>query len=300
MKNGEFAAFIMTYERPEILLRTIQILQEQTFPPSFLYIVDNSESNLTEKAVRELNGENIEYFRVGYNSGPAGAAAIGLQKLESRGYKWIYWGDDDNPPFHNSVFEKQFEELRRMGSGAEEVGIIGGKGGCLNKWTGRIETFSNEELRRQNFLEVDFIPGGGSMLINASVVKENVLPEPKLFFGFEEFDFCLRVKKKGYKLLVNTGIWLEENFKEGFKDRNFKWKASNFGKRELLWRDYYSGRNLLHIYYKNRYYAAFSFLLLKRILKSFAGVKYGWSYGIENFKIQWLALLHFFTGVYGK
>ncbi len=300
MKNSDFAAFVMTYERPEILLRTIKILQGQSFPPSFIYVVDNSESRTTEDAVKGIITKNIEYFRVGYNSGPAGAAAIGLQELANRGYKWIYWGDDDNPPFDKAVFEKQFNELQKLGTGEQKIGILGGKGGCLNKLTGRIETFSNEELKKQKFLEVDFIPGGGSMLVNATVVKKKVIPDEKLFFGFEEFDFCLRIKKRGYKLIVNTEIWLEENYKAGNTDQKFKWRGSNFGRDELLWRDYYSGRNLLHIYYSNRYYSAFLFLLLKRMLKSIAGLRFGLRYGLKNFKIQWRAISHFHTGSYGK
>lgn len=300
MMNKDFAAFIMTFERPKILLRTIRKLQEQTFPPSFIYIIDNSESKATEIAIKERSWENLEYYRVGYNSGPAGAAAKGLQELSDRGFKWIYWGDDDNPPFEKTIFEKQFGQLKQLGPGAEKVGILGSKGGRLNKITGRIETFSNEDLRRQKTLEVDFIPGGGSMVVNSAVVKEKVLPQPKLFFGFEEFDFCLRVKKKGFKLLVNTEIWLEENAKEGCMSKDFRWKASNFGKEDLLWRDYYSGRNLLFIYFTNSYYSAFAVLLLKRILKSFAGWKFGWSYGLKNFKIQSRALFHFFIGAYGK
>lgn len=300
MKNEEFAAFIMTYERPEILLRTIQILQEQTFPPSFIYVIDNSESRTTENAVKEIITEDIGYFRVGYNSGPAGAARIGLKELAKRGYKWIYWGDDDNPPFEKWVFEEQFRFLKSLEDVEEEIGIMGGKGGRLNKLTGRIHSFSNGEIEKHPVLEVDSVPGGGSLIVNASVVNEQVLPQENLFFGFEELDFCLKVKKKGYKIVVNTNLWLEENLKLGYTGKNFKWKASNFGKEENLWRDYYSTRNLLHIYYKNKFYPAFSFMFLKLILKSFAGWKFGIRYGIKNFQVQWRAIFHFLTGTYGR
>ncbi|SDL11387.1 Glycosyltransferase, GT2 family [Salinimicrobium catena] len=299
MKNSEFAAFVMTYERPETLLKTIRNLQEQTFPPAFIYIIDNSETKATRLAVEEMAGEDVGYYRVGYNSGPAGAARIGLKVLANRGYKWIYWGDDDDPPFEKWVFEEQFRVLENL-EDVQKVGILGGKGGRLNRTTGRINTFSNHELEEQPILEVDSVPGGGSMLVNARVVREEILPDKKLFFGFEEFDFCLKVKKNGYRVLANAEIWLKENSKAGFNNKDFKWKASNFGKREVLWRDYYSTRNLLYIYFKNHFYKAFLFILVKSILKSFAGWRYGWNYGRKNFSLQWRGILHFLAGRFGR
>src|SRR5690606_13614927 len=114
-----FAAFIMTYERPEILLKTIGKLEQQILPPSYILIIDNSDSNETEIALQPIIGqEKIGYFKVGYNSGPAGAAKIGLKKLMRLGYQWIFWGDDDNPPRDNQVFLNMFlkiEELQENG-----------------------------------------------------------------------------------------------------------------------------------------------------------------------------------------
>ena len=74
-----FAAFVMTYERPEVLLKTIQNLREQTFPPELILIVDNSISRTTEILLNKHKFSNLEYFKVGYNSGPAGASKIGLK-----------------------------------------------------------------------------------------------------------------------------------------------------------------------------------------------------------------------------
>src|SRR5690349_18373259 len=90
-----FAGFIMTYERPGIILDTIGRVLAQTRPPEKLLIVDNSESSETKKLIEHLNDNRIQYFAVGYNAGPAGAAKIGLQKLAEGGFDWIYWGDDD-------------------------------------------------------------------------------------------------------------------------------------------------------------------------------------------------------------
>ncbi|MCZ2845104.1 MAG: glycosyltransferase [Candidatus Bathyarchaeota archaeon] len=291
----------MTYERPKILLNSIKELQRQTFRPEYILVVDNSESYDTQKAIEKLSNPIVKYHRVGYNSGPAGAASIGLQKLTDKGFKWIYWGDDDNPPKHRTIFENFFSKIEKLSKESNiEVGVFGGRGGNLNKVTGRISSLTNSQLQKADIIEVDVVPGGHTMLVNAEVVIQKVFPEGKLFFGFEELDFCLKVRKKGFKVVVDSEDWLKENSKEGNIAANFKWKGSSFGDSSLLWRNYYSTRNLLYIYFKNLYFFPFLFLLFKSVLKSMVGFRYGLNYGKKNLVIQWKAILHFFTNTYGQ
>lgn len=300
-KTGYFGAFIMTFERPEILLKSIKDLQAQTFPPEYILIIDNSQSHTTQDAIEELSDPRVGYHRVGYNSGPAGAASIGLQKLTDRGFKWIYWGDDDNPPKHKFIFENFFSKIKELSTeNNSEVGVFGGRGGNLNKVTGRISSLTNSQLQKADVIEVDLVPGGHSMLVNAEVVKQKVFPEEKLFFGFEELDFCLKVQKKGFKIVVDSEDWRKENSDAGNTAANFKWKSSSFGNPSLLWRNYYSTRNLLYIYSKNFYYFPFLFLLFKSIFKSAAGFRYGVDYGRKNLSTQWKAIFHFFAGRFGQ
>ncbi|TAE20248.1 MAG: glycosyltransferase, partial [Bacteroidetes bacterium] len=91
------AGFIITYNRVNILPDTVEKILAQSFPPEKLLIVDNSEGTETEEWVKTVPHLPLHYYRVGYNSGPAGGAAIGLQKLAEEGYEWIYWGDDNDP-----------------------------------------------------------------------------------------------------------------------------------------------------------------------------------------------------------
>jgi glycosyltransferase involved in cell wall biosynthesis len=88
-ENKEFAGFIITYERAEIIGETIRKIFEQTLPPEKILIVDNSVSDTTEKVVVGLNDTRLAYHRMGYNAGPAGAAAFALKQLANEGYPWI-------------------------------------------------------------------------------------------------------------------------------------------------------------------------------------------------------------------
>ncbi|WP_373056158.1 glycosyltransferase [Zunongwangia sp. H14] len=300
MENEKFAAFVITFERPVILLETLSILKKQTFPPQHILIIDNSISDRTEIALKEHISDSLEYYRVGYNSGPAGGARIGLEKLANLGYDWIYWGDDNNPPRDYNVFQETFKALREYVNDAQMPGIFGGKGGKLNKTTGRVRSLSNKMLRANKFAEVDVIPGGHTMLVNSGVVTAGCLPDEKLFFGFEEMDFCLSVKKAGFKLIVDSETWLKVRRRDNHLKENYRWQDASFGREEILNRDYYSTRNLLYIFLKNKLYSAFIVLLLKSVAKILLGFKYGWKYGKAMAGVQFSALGDFFSGKFGK
>lgn len=300
MEKIRFGAFVMTYERPKTLIKTVLSLLGQTFPPEFILVVDNSESGETEKEIKKLNLPEIGYFRTGYNSGPAGAAKIGLQKLSDFNYDWIYWGDDNDPPRDKFVFEFFFKQIKELNKKNLKAGILGGKGGNLNRCTGRIRSLSNSELEKGETIEVDVVPGGHTMLINAELIKNKILPTEKLFFGFEELDFCLKAKKANYKVYVNAADWLKIRHKVGNISRDYRWKDTSFGKADLLWREYYSIRNLLYIFYKNRIYVAMFFLFFKAGIKAIMGFRFGFDYGVKNLLIQTKAISDFITGRYGK
>lgn len=298
--NSKFAAFIMTYERPAVLSNTIAKLLNQTYAPCKILIVDNSLTSTTRRLVAKLNNSRIEYINVGYNSGPAGAASIGLQILTEQGYDWIYWGDDDDPPKKDDTFELMFTSIDSLQKKTPDIrlGIFGQIGGYFNGYTARMRNLYNKELG--GIQEVDQIPGNKTMIINSKVVKAGVLPNAKLFFGFEELDFCLRVKKAGYVIMLDGDAWLKSRIELGKVNANYKWKGSHSGRVDLIWRQYYSGRNMLDILFKNKYYIGLLFFLIKLMAKSVYGFKFGSTYGLKNFKVQWLAIRDFLVGKFHK
>jgi GT2 family glycosyltransferase len=299
MKNSGFAAFIITYERTEILLNTIAIITNQTFPPAYLLIVDNSFTDNTQNALKQYISNSFEYNRVGYNSGPAGGAKIGLENLANLGYDWIYWGDDNNPPRDKNVFQEMFEGIHQLGK-REKPGIFGGKGGSFNPWTGRVKSLNNKDLRAEKYAGADFISGGQTLIVNAEVVRQGIVPEEKLFFAFEDLDFCLKVKAAGYKIYVDSNSWLRVRLRDNYKKDAYRWKGSSFGGNTSFPREYYSTRSLLDIFFKRQYYTAFAIVFFKSLAKIVLGFRFGWNYGKSMARVQTSALKDFFLGNFGK
>ncbi|TXE02404.1 glycosyltransferase [Algoriphagus aquimarinus] len=287
-----FGAFIVTFNRPEILLETIKIILDQTQPPELIWVVDNSSNLATDQVIASLLNPRIKYHHVGYNSGPAGAAAIGLKLCADDGLDWILWADDNDPPF----FPDTYEKLLSIRDSNPYCGVLGSVGHFFDRKKGVIKRVQTRLLEKKKSIEVDYVAGGMAMIINSDLVKEGVLPDPGLFFGFEELDFCLKAKRRGYAIVVHTGVFLRlrEKHNRLEYDRPFYMKKGN------PVREYYSLRNLLFISDSLTLNTMKKHLILKWIAKMVFGFRYGVKYGSSNFKFILIAFYHYWKGVKGK
>ena len=289
----KFGAFIMTYERPKVLMATIEKILSQTFPPEKILIVDNSESDNTQSSIQTLDCCKIHYFRTGHNAGPAGAAKIGLELLTEEGYDWIYWGDDDDPPRFPDCFELL---LKNVNSG---IGAIGAVGSQFDWSTGLRRRYKDEELN--GLLPVDTIGGGFCMLVNAHVLDSDTLPNPKLYFGLEEFDFCQKLIKKGFQVCVLGELlyrYRAQSNKLGLEKR-----PSIIPRRELgtIHREYYTYRNGIYLMlYEFKKYKIALLYIIKGLVKIPFGFFKGVKFGFRNARILLLAIMHGVVGKLGK
>lgn len=273
MSNKKFAAFVVTFNRAEILMDTIQKILTQTLPPEKLLVIDNGSTDETKKKLDELFPE-VEYFRMGYNAGPAGGDKVGLEMLAKEGYKWIFWGDDNDPPPTQDTCEKLVNLAESYGDKCGQVGMVGSR---FNKYTGLLQRSSTEELRKKAYIEVDTIGGGQCKIVNGNSILNGIVTEPKLFFGFEDLDFDLSQKKAGYKILVHSDLFL--GCRERWNRLDFQNTIARKKDEQVLWRDYYSIRNALFIMRKHRHYMAFLSILFVSVGKSFLSFKHGVRYG---------------------
>lgn len=288
----KFGGFVITYNRPEILLRTLDKLLQQTYPTDFLWVIDNSEGLETDHAIGSLLNSKVKYYRMGYNAGPAGAAAIGLELCNQDGADWIYWGDDNDPPF----FEDTFERLLAYKDVNPYCGILGSVGHFFDRKKGVMKRIQSRLLEKKEFLEVDSVAGNMSMIVNAKMIQDGILPNPDLFFGFEELDFCLKASRRGYSIVVPCSIFLELRKLH----QRTEFERPLYKKKENLVREYYSLRNLLMISDSLTLRSMRNQLIKKWSMKMFYGFRFGLKYGSKNFEMIGLAFFHYLRGVYGN
>jgi len=287
-----FGGFVITYNRPQILLDTLEKLFSQTVPPEVIWVIDNSENLETDHVIASLLNPRIKYFRMGYNAGPAGAAVKGLQLCTQEGLDWILWADDNDPPF----FQDTFEKLLSIRDENPFCGIVGAVGHFFDRQKGVIKRVQSRLLEKKTYVPVDYVAGGMSMMVSAEVVKAGILPNPDLFFGFEELDFCLKAGRRGFAILVHSEVFLALRQKHNrvHFDRPF------YRKKNKPVREYYSLRNLLMITDTLTLNAMKSQLIKKWLAKSIYGFRYGPRYGFTNARMIFLAYLHYYKGVKGK
>ncbi|RAI85593.1 glycosyltransferase [Algoriphagus yeomjeoni] len=284
--------FIVTYNRSELIIDTIAKVFTQSYPPDFLWIIDNSENLETDHAIATQMDSRLRYYRMGYNSGPAGAAAKGLELCYQSGADWIYWGDDNDPPFRFDCFER----LLAIRDEHPFCGVLGTVGQFFDRKKGVIQRVQTRLLEKKDWVEVDSIAGGMCMLVSKDVVKNGIFPDKDLFFGFEELDFCLKVARKGFTLIVDCNLFLEARKLTGRLDFN----RPVYQRKDNLSREYYSLRNLLYISDSLTLNSMKKRLIGKWIIKAIYGFRYGFGYGFKNFKNISLAFFHYARGIKGK
>lgn len=284
--------FIITYNRSEILMDTIAKVFAQSYPPEFLWIIDNSENLETDHAIATLMDPRLRYHRMGYNAGPAGAAATGLKLCSNDGADWIFWGDDNDPPFRFDCFER----LLAIRNEHPFCGVIGTVGHFFDRRKGVIKRIQTRLLEKKDWVEVDTIAGGMCMLVSSEVVKSGIYPDKDLFFGFEELDFCLKVSRKGFALIADCGLFLEARKQTS----RLEFERPAYQKKKNLNREYYSLRNLLYISDSLTLNSMKWKLIGRWSVKALYGFRYGFRYGSQNFKNISLAFWHHARGIKGK
>lgn len=230
---------------------------------------------------------------MGSNLGPSGAAYYGLKYLSEEGYDLIYWVDDDDPP---KVIDT-VERLRKIFTHSENknIGCVGAVGARWDWKKGESIRLSDTELH--GVVDVDVIGGSAHLIIHSSVVKTIGLPVKDLFFGYEEFDYCLRAKQAGFRILVDGDLMKEYRVLAGRLNLKIHRTVSNISPV----RRYYSTRSYIYIMLKEFHR---SDLALRESCKAFIRCllcwKHGFKYGITFVPLQISAVLDGYLGRLGK
>jgi glycosyltransferase involved in cell wall biosynthesis len=233
-------AFVTTLNRPFRLRRTLEAMLSQTRPPDHVLVVDNGRSNETQKVVAAFPHTWITYHAMSENVGPAGAAAYSIDRLSRQAYDWIYWGDDDDPPSSSDTFERLLEVASSAG---EDTGAVGAVGAMWDWSAGKTRRLPDEAL--SGVISVDTIGGGQQFILRKEMAANVGLPDARLFFGFEETEYCLRIRTAGYRLLVSGDLMRECRAHWGRLGSKGRRSIVPHHSYDAIWRQYYSTRNYI-------------------------------------------------------
>ena len=251
-------AVVLTHRRPRLATQVVRALHDlDAVPLSNIVLVVNGDGGLED---RELESR-VDLIRLPANVGPAGGFRAGMLHASSRigTARWLYLCEDDVglfelPPGRLGPLIAAVEA--RSPADARPVGGVVAYGRDLHRRTGI--TVPHDPGLGARFETVDVAPWGAS-LVSTRVLEAGVLPDPEWFFGFEDFDFWLRVTRAGFALLLDGDA--ARATAAGSRDEAFR------GERPVdsdePWRAYYASRNFLELARRHGHVGWTSWHLLK-------------------------------------
>lgn len=244
-------AVLITYRRPSAAEIYIERLLEQTVVPETLVMVDNSPDPRNEAALErfESAGHRTVYLPRDDNPGPAGGFRAALEVImpNASDDDWVVLLDDDDPPFSTDLVAAVLDLGTRSVSDRPDVGAVGLTGVCWDRRAGRLRRYADDDLR--GTLPVDMIGGNQLPMYRVGALRRAGLPDGALFWGYEELEQGLRLRRAGFELLVDGS--LVHRCRAHFDRLGDGVAKSSISRVKSPWRTYYSLRNLVAVLVRN-------------------------------------------------
>lgn len=202
------AAVVLNYNGREVTLQALASLARMTYPRFDLVVVDNGSTDGSAAAMAEAFPDVVQ-VRTEANLGPAGGVNLGLE--------WALARDHDYVLVLNNDIEVAPDFLTEMVAAAEAdpaVGCVGPKayyhsdrqriwsaGGEIRFREAVTSEAGEGEIDRGQWdrdREVPYV-NGCAMLIRRAALEAVGLWDPTFFLGVEDADFCMRVRRAGFR-----------------------------------------------------------------------------------------------------
>ena len=292
---------LVTYRRQRILGETLQRILGQSRSLDELWVIDNEASTSTRHIVEDLACERdtplIRYAATGENLGSAGGWAYGMRlALETASDEaWIMPLDDDDPPPSSRVIERVSNfaiEAKRHYPRLGAAGIVGGR---FNWRSGLISRVPDNELH--GAIPVDFLGCGYQPMYSVAAMRDVGVFDEKLFFGYTEVEYGLRLQRAGYAIVANGDAWYQLRSNQGRIGLSVRPSPHCL----ISWKKYYSIRNYIYAM-KNagRWYFVAKQALIQCLLKpSYTSLRDPRT-AVAGLQLAWKATLDGLLGRMGK
>ena len=209
MSDPRVAAVVVTFNRRELLLESLQAIEAQARRPDVVIVVDNASTDGTADAVRDRPG--IELHVLARNTGGAGGFAYGIAAALRADAGLIWLMDDDTVPEPDALAALLDARANYRGARPALVAsrvvwtdgrdhpmntprpkpLVGAGERAAADWVGCIP------VRSASFV---------SILIDADVCKRRGSPVADYFLWNDDFEFSTRVLRGNIGLLCPQSV----------------------------------------------------------------------------------------------
>ncbi|MCX6726058.1 MAG: glycosyltransferase family 2 protein [Candidatus Shapirobacteria bacterium] len=189
----------------------------KVYPKINVIIVDNASTDNSLQSINSLEFKSLQVIKNKKNLGFAEGVNKGIRFALKQGAEEVLLLNPDTLP------ERGFLEPL-LANPAEVAGPIlkfqrsndwvYDFGGKVNFWTGRT---SHHEYQISNIkyqISPDYV-SGACILIRKKVLEKIGFLDERYFLFFEDVDFCLRAKKAGFKVALESKSIMIHNLSEG-------------------------------------------------------------------------------------
>lgn len=239
---------LVNYNGEKFQNECIRTLKNQTYKNYEIIVVDNNSSDNSVKNLKE-EFPDVTLIETGENAGVAKGNNIGIKYALKNDCEYVLLLNNDTEVDKNLIkyLVKEANESTLVTCKMyyyKPGNMIWCSGGKINWDKATTTHFGDGEIDQGQYNENQYVEYTPTccLLIHRKVFEDVGLMDEKYFMYYDDTDFCVRVNKKGYKILYNHEAFL------------FHKVSSSSGGKTSLTTLYYGDRNRLYFidkFYKN-------------------------------------------------
>lgn len=218
LSNKRISIIILNWNGLTDTVECLESLKKLNYSNYEVVLVDNASSGNDVEHIKQTYGDYVHIISNNRNYGFSEGNNIGIRYSLSRQSDYILLLNNDT-----IVDPVSLSELVQVAEQEKKSGILGGKiyyydspcrlqsvGGKINWYLGCFKDYSGQEDHGQydQVAERDFVYAT-AMLIKREVIEKIGLLDSSFFFGMEDYDYCARAIRSGFKVLYvpKSKVW---------------------------------------------------------------------------------------------
>ena len=241
------AVVVVTFNRADLLGRTLDGLAAQTRQPDAVIVVDNASTDHTREILDAHTGLALQRIHLDTNTGGSGGFRAGTEAAYDQGFDRIWLMDDDVVPAPDCLAVLMaIDEPCLMSVREDTRGHLVEKAATdfdlRRPWSIRpkrasVETSYAERSAMPERVEIEIVAFEGFMM-RREVIDAVGLPDETFFIFYDDVDLALRARRAGYRIWAVRDAVLVRQL--------------DFDQQHALdtWKGYYMYRNLFAVHFR--------------------------------------------------
>lgn len=281
------ATVIVTFRRPDSLLRTLAAARAQTRAPDAFYVVDNGADDEVEALLSQAEPA-AHYVAMPENMGYAAGLAAGMDRSCDAGHDYVWLLDDDSTPVDSAL-----ERCLAVASEVPRCGLVGLSGGTMS-WGVPLHRPASEVGSavegQAGAYRCDFALVDGAV-VPTEAIRRIGHPRADFFMMMEDVEYSGRLRRAGLEVVVVTDPLIER--------RHLGSGGGEGDGRSPPWRGYYQTRNHLIMAIEHRSAPELMGWLVRQVRLVWGTLLQG-DRRAERIRLRALGAWHGFRGIRGR